>query len=134
MFKYISVIITALTLSVTLSQPVAASEDSLEQGKIVVYRSDEGNKAKRLSLRLAINGDTVSRIKYEQTYVATVAPGQYTLDTNMGGTETLDVDVKAGQTRYVYLSVKATSTSVKTKLNEVEEQVAMLQQPSLSDS
>jgi hypothetical protein len=134
MLKYISVIITALALSTTFSHAVTASEDNLEQAKIIVYRSDEGNNTKRLTLRLAINGDTVSRIKYKQAYVATVPPGQYTLNTTLGGTETLDVAVKPGQTRYVYLKVKASGFTVDTRLNEVEEQVAMLQQPSLSES
>jgi hypothetical protein len=134
MFKYISVTIAVLALATTFSMPAAAVEDSLEQAKIVVYRSDESNKTKRLNLRLAIDGDTVTTIKYKQAYVTTVPAGQYQLTTNLGGKEGLQINVKPGETQYVYISVKGNSSSVNAQLNAVEEQVAMLQQPSLAES
>ena len=121
----------ALALSFTGSQAVVASEDTLEQATVVVYRAEESVKSRRIRMDVHVDSSSLGRIKSDDSLVVSGAPGQYTLGSSIAGTEPLVIDLKPGSTHYVHMDVEVRGGRAEVSFSEVEEQVAKVQQPLL---
>jgi hypothetical protein len=121
----------ALALSFTGSQAVVASEDALEQATVVVYRAEESVKSRRIRMDVHVDSSSAGRIKSDDSLVVAGAPGQYTLGSSITGTEPLVIDLQPGSTHYVHMDVQVRGGKALVSFNEVEEQVAKVQQPLL---
>lgn len=122
----------ALALSFTGSQAVVASEDTLEQATVVVYRAEESVKSRRIRMDVHVDSSSLGRIKSDDSLVVSGAPGQYTLGSSITGTEPLVIDLKPGSTHYVHMDVEVRGGKAEVSFSEVEEQVAKVQQPLLN--
>ena len=131
-----SVVVAAAALSAALAyNPVAtAAEDAAAPATIIIYRADESIKTSRLRPAIHINGGTVSRLDRDEVLVLERAPGAYTLDSSMPGTEAITLDLKPGATYYVHSELKMRGSQVESTLVEVEEQVARVQQPDIGSA
>ena len=121
----------ALAFSFGGTQTVMAAEEVAEPGTIVVYRADESNKSSRIRFDVHVDDRSLGRIKADDAVVDSGSAGQYTLGKSIGSTEPLVVDVKPGSVHYVYSQVEVKGGRVVVTLQEVEEQVDKVQQPSL---
>jgi hypothetical protein len=121
----------AFALSFTVSQAVVASEDSLEQATVIVYRAEESVKSRRIRMDVHVDSSSLGRIKSDDSLVVSGAPGQYTLGSSITGTEPLVIDLKPGSTHYVHMDVEVRGGGARVSFSEVEEQVAKVQQPLL---
>lgn len=126
------ILLTTLTLG--LSNMVLAWENTpsaSESGKIVVYREKSRIAA---SFMVYANADALGRVKQGRAIAAQLPAGTYTISTNVSGSETLEVVIKAGETLYIDSDiVKANGGKYQTVLNPVTEQVALTSVSSVSD-
>jgi hypothetical protein len=134
MFRKIAALAAVVVVSLGFSQVSLAESESAENATIVVYRADESLKTKRLGMDLHIGQGSLGRLKSDDSMVITRPAGQYTLNSSLTGTESLVIDLKPGQTHYVYTDLKMRGTRVSVSFSEVEEQVAKVQQPSLGQT
>jgi hypothetical protein len=115
--------------------PVAnAGEEAATPATIIVYRADESIKTSRLRPAIHVNGGNVSRLDREEVLVLERAPGQYTLDSSIPGTDAITLDLKPGATYYVHSELKMRGSQLQSTLVEVEEQVARVQQPDIGSA
>ncbi len=124
MFKYVLAVSAVVATSFGLSQAVSASEESVAPAKLVVYRADEMIRSETLSLTVKLDGQQIARLHSEDAVVKTVPAGKHVLRGSIAGTEPLVLDLKPGQTHYVYSDVDIHGNEVKVQFSEVEEQVA----------
>lgn len=134
MFKKIILMISALTIAPLFSQITSAEDVAAEPATLVVYRSDERNKTKRIKFQLRLNGTAVTQLKYSEAYSSELSPGSYTLDSSLAGSKSITVELKPGQTHYIYTQVDALGSKITPRFTEVEEQVAARQSPSVADT
>ena len=134
MFRKLVTLSAVLMVSLGLSQVSFAGEESAETATIVVYRADESFKTKRLGLDVHMGDSSLGRLKAEQAIVVSRPAGEYTINTSINGSQALVLDLKAGETHYVHTQMQMQGTRVKVEMNEVEEQVAIVQQPSLDQA
>ena len=111
-----------------------AEQESAEPATVVVYRADEPAKTARLRLDVHFGEGSLGRLNADQAVVITQPAGEYTLGTNIKGTEPLVMDLKPGQTYYVHTRMSLKGNGVKVQMSEVEEQVAKLKEPVLNSA
>lgn len=123
----------AIALSVTFgfTQAVTASEDAAAPATVVIYRADEALNTKRLNLDVSADKHNLGKLTANDVVVAQGEAGTYTLGTSMKGTEELTLELKPGVTYYVHATLEMRGTRVYVALQQVEEQVARVQQPAL---
>lgn len=121
----------ALAASLGFTHTTSATEDSASTATVVIYRADEKAKTRRLSMDVTADNHNLGRLKGNAVLVAEGAAGEYTLDTSMPGTEPLTLDLKPGATYYVHTKLKMRGSRVYVSMEEVTEQVAKVQNPSL---
>lgn len=114
------------------TQAALAGEQALEPARLVVYRAEEASKTRKLKLNVRLDKAQIGRLKYDQAITTSVSPGQYSLDTSLSGSNSLQLNLKAGQTYFVRSHVKMLGGKVTPVLELVEEQVALEQQPAVS--
>ena len=134
MFRKLVTLSAAIIVSLGFSQVSLAGEESAESATVVVYRADESFKTERLGLDVHMGEGSLGRLKAENAMVITRPAGEYVINTNINGSEPLVLDLKAGETHYVHTQMQMQGTRVKVEMNEVEEQVARVQQPSLDQA
>jgi hypothetical protein len=132
MFRKIIAMSAVIMVALGFSQVSMAAQESAEIATIVVYRADESFKTERLGLDVHIGESSMGRLKSEQAVVITRPAGEYALGTSMKGTDELILDLKPGQTYYVHTEMQLRGTRVQVEMVEVEEQVAKVQQPSVT--
>ena len=121
----------ALTASLGFAPATSATEDSASTATVVIYRADEAAKTRRLSMNVTADNHNLGRLKASAVVVAEGPAGEYTLNTNMPGTQPLTLDLKPGATYYIHTKLKMRGSRVYVSMEEVAEQVARVQQPSL---
>jgi hypothetical protein len=131
MLRKLVVLSAAMLVSLGFSQLSLAEVETAENATIVVYRADESVRTARLSMDLHVGQGSMGRLKSDRAVVITRPAGQYELSTSIRGTEPLVIDLKPGQTHYVHTEMDMRGTRVKVSFDEVEEQVAKVQQPAL---
>lgn len=134
MFRKLITLSAVVMVSLGFSQMSSAAEASAETATVVVYRADESFKTERLGLDVHMGKGSLGRLKAEQAIVITRPAGEYTINTNINGSEALVLDLKPGETHYVHTQMQMQGTRVKVEMNEVEEQVAIVQQPTLDQA
>ena len=134
MFKQIFIVLAVFALTTGYSQAESTTQVSAEPGKIVVYRADERFQTKTVSYAVYVDGNSIGRLKHGKAVVTTVPAGEYTVNTRIKGSESIDLNVKAGQTYYVYSGVKRQGSAAIRHMAVVEEKVAIAQQPSIETS
>jgi len=122
----------ALAISFTGTQAVVASEERVEEATVVVYRAEESVQSSRIRMDVHVDDSSLGRIKSDDALVVSGAPGQYTLGSSITGTEPLVIDLKPGSTHYIHMDVEVRGGTAVVSFSEVEEQVAKVQQPTLS--
>ena len=122
----------ALAISFTGTQAVVASEERAEEATVVVYRAEESVKSRRIRMDVHVDDSSLGRIKSDDALAVSGAAGQYTLGSSIKGTEPLVIDLKPGSTHYIHMDVEVRGNTAVVSFREVEEQVAIVQQPSLS--
>ena len=126
MVKYVLAVAAVVATTLGLSHSVSASEESAAPAKLVVYRADEMIKSEWLSVTVKLDGQQMARLHAEDAVVKTVPAGKHVLRGSVAGTEPLVIDLKPGQTHYVYSDVDIHGNEVKVQFQEVEEQVARI--------
>jgi len=124
MFKYILTASAVVATSFTLSQGAIAESESAQPAKVVIYRADEPIKSERLSVTVQLDGQNIERLHSDDAVVATVPAGRHVLRGSVKGTQPLVLDLKPGQTHFVYSDVELMGSQVRLEFSEVEEQVA----------
>ncbi len=122
-----------LTLSAGFSTSIVAETPaaSAEQATLIIYRADESVRTKRLDLDMHVGEYSYGRLHPQEALVITRPAGEYVLGTSVKGTDSVTVDLKPGQTHYVFTDLSLRGNQLKVSLTEVEEQLAFTQQPSL---
>ena len=123
MLRYILAGLAVVATSFTLSHGAAAAEESAERAKLIMYRAGEFIKSEWLSLTVKLDGESMARLHSDDAVVATVPAGTHVLRGSIEGPEPLVIDLKPGQTHYVYSHVDIHGNQVKVQFTEVEEQV-----------
>lgn len=131
MLKPLFATLVALIATLTITQVSYAGEEVLAPSKVVVYRAEEASKTRRLKFHVRLDKSQAGKLKYGNAIAATVLPGQYSIDTTMGGTQALELSLKPGLTYYIRARVTMLGGRVTTVLELVEEQVAVAHQPSI---
>ena len=131
MVRTIVAFTAVVMVALGFSQVSVAGEETAETATVVVYRADESIKTKRLGLDVHMGSGSLGRLKAEQAIVITRPAGEYLINTNINGSKALVLDLKPGETHYVHTQMVMEGTRVKVEMNEVEEQVARVQRPSL---
>jgi hypothetical protein len=126
MLKYFLAVSAVVVSTVGLSHSVNASEESAAPAKLVVYRADEMIRSEWLSVTVKLDGQQIARLHAEDAVVKTVPAGKHVLRGSVSGTEPLVLDLKPGQTHYVYSDVDIHGNDVKVQFAEVEEQVVRI--------
>ena len=134
MFRKLVTLSAVVMVALGFSQVSFAGEANAETATVVVYRADESFKTERLGLDVHMGEGSLGRLKAEQAIVITRPAGEYTINTNINGSQPLVLDLKAGETHYVHTQMQMEGTRVKVEMNEIEEQVAIVQQPSLDQA
>ena len=134
MFRKILAMSASLVLVMGFSTASVAADGAEAPAKVIVYRADESLKTDRLSMNLNVDSMTEGRLHAEKAVVITRPAGEYVLDTNIRGAKGLVMDLAPGQTYYVHAKMKMRGTSLRVALEEVEEQVALGQAPTLGEA
>jgi hypothetical protein len=134
MFKQVSVLMISIALLLGFSHTTIATEESAQTGTIVVYRSAEGSKTKKLKFAINLDEANLGRLKANRSLVATVEAGEYELNTSMKNGESILVNVIPGQTVYVHTRVTSLGHEITPELVLVEEQVAVADHPALEST
>ena len=132
MIKQISLIVMTSVALLTLSNSTLASEQAVQPAKLVVYRADEASKTTRVKFQVRVDQTQIGKLKYENAIVTNLAPGTYSLDTTLRGTKPLEVELKPGQTYFIYTRMNPLGHKLTPVLELVEEKVAVSHQPSIS--
>ena len=134
MVRTIVTLTAVVMVALGFSQASFAGEESVETATVVVYRADESFKTRRLGLDVHMGSGSLGRLKSEQAIVITRPAGEYLINSNINGSQALILDLKPGETHYVHTQMTMEGTRVKVEMNEVEEQVARVQRPSLDQA
>lgn len=122
-----------LTLAFAFTTSAAATEETAKPATVVIYRADELPATGRVDLNVHVDEGSLGRLNAEDVIVVEGAAGSYTLGSSIADTQPLVLDLKPGQTHYVYTEMKMLGNRVYVKMVEVEEQTAKVQNPSLED-
>jgi hypothetical protein len=110
----------------------SAAETAAQPAKLVVYRADEAAKTRQLNFHVRLDRSRIGKLEYGEAIVTSLAPGKYNIGTSLRGSGTLDIELKPGQTYFVFSRVDSLGTRVTPVLELVEEQVAVSHQPAIS--
>jgi hypothetical protein len=134
MNRLIFALVAALSFGFTgtTNAEVDTSADAAT-GQIVVYRN-ERKGAVSASFYVYANATQIGRIKQGRAISAELPAGTYKLVSNLAGSETLIVTIKAGQTVYVDSQlVGKRSGNYHSVFSTVSQSVAVTSLPSISD-
>ncbi len=81
-------------------------------------------KTKRVDFNVHVDNAVEGRLQASDTLIISGQPGTYTLDTNLPGSNTLNIDLKPGSVHYVHSQIVMRGNQAHVELVEVEEQVA----------
>ena len=90
--------------------------------------------APSVKFQVQVDDASFGKLKYNSVVSTRVAPGEYSLDTTLGGQDPLLVKVQPGQTIYVHSKMRKLGERVLPELVLVEEKVAMDQQPAIESN
>lgn len=121
----------ALVACLGFSQSPAAAEEIASPATVVIYRADESVKTSRLNLDISANSNNLGRLSRGDVVVARGPAGTYTLGSSIAGTEPLTLDLKPGATYYIHAGLELRGGRIHVSLQQVPEQVAKVQQPTL---
>ena len=124
MFNKILTISALIFATMGFSQVSSASEAAIEEAKVVVYRSGDSSKTRRVSMYVNIDEQSQGRLSSGDSLTISQPAGEYTLSSNIKGTKDLIIDLKPGRTYYFNTDMAMRGTRVLVSFVEVEERVA----------
>ncbi len=116
----------ALTLGLVSGHSLASDEaQASDTATVVFYREGDTSRTRQLNFHTFADGEQLGRLKANSPVAAQVEAGEATLRTSIPDSERLDITLQPGQTYYVRTVVEKLGNKVISKLQLVEEQVAL---------
>ncbi|HET8880698.1 MAG TPA: DUF2846 domain-containing protein [Solimonas sp.] len=117
----------ALTLAGCASAPIGGGSQDADAKRFVarpdvaglyIYRTETIDAA--LKIDLALDGKPIGPSAAHTYYFLDVEPGRHTVTSTSGNSDSLDIDMEAGQLYYVWQEVKMGFLAARTELHRVD--------------
>ena len=129
-FRLISVSLGVI-LALSVAMVAKAESDATGEATVVVYRADESLKTRKLSYNVNAGSVKLGRLKNDSSVTVRLPAGEHVFTTNMKGSSSITLLLQPGETHYIVAGTSARGTKVDVSLGEVEEKLALLQQPKI---
>jgi hypothetical protein len=108
---------------------VTEAPEVLREATLVVYRSDESVRTRKLSFQVKVGDMKIGRLKSDRAVAITLPAGEHVVTSSMEHSEPLTVSLRGGETVYLTAEPRARGTLIKVSFDQVEERVALNEQP-----